>query len=83
MVHKCANGWCRTLRQHYEGKLFRLDLDIGNMAGGDVYETEYVWLCPRCAELMRPKVEVVGNTVTLRLTKIDAANTNTLFQRAN
>ncbi len=84
MVHKCANAWCPTTRQSHEGKLFRLDLDLGNKAGGSEYKTEYVWLCARCACLMRPKVEVAGNTVTLRLTKIDTpADTVARLQRAN
>jgi hypothetical protein len=69
MVGKCANSWCSTTRHHHEGKLFSLDIDIGNKAGEDERKTEYVWLCAPCAREMHPKVEVNGNTVTLRLTK--------------
>lgn len=49
--------------------MFRLDLDLGNKAGGNELKTEYIWLCARCAQVMHPKVEITGNTVTLRLTK--------------
>jgi hypothetical protein len=70
MVRKCANRWCATSPQHQDGKLFRLDFDLGNMAGGDEQKTEYIWLCAPCAKEMRPKVEVIGNTVTVRLSRI-------------
>jgi hypothetical protein len=66
---KCANRWCLATRHHHEGKLFRLDLDIGSKAGGAERRTEYMWLCPNCARQMHPKVEVNGNTVTVRLSK--------------
>jgi hypothetical protein len=69
METKCANSWCPTPRHHHEGKLFRLDIDLGNMAGGNELKTEYIWLCARCAQVMHPKVEVTGDTVTLRLSK--------------
>jgi hypothetical protein len=49
--------------------LFRLDIDLGNQAGGHERKTEYIWLCAECAELMHPKVDVIGDTVTLRLTR--------------
>ena len=71
MVGKCANSWCPTTRHHHEGKLFRLDIDLGNKAGGDERKTAYIWLCACCAQVMHPKVEVNGDTVTLRLTKND------------
>ena len=71
MVGKCANSWCPTTRHYHEGKLFRLDIDLGNMTGGDERKTEYIWLCACCAQVMHPKVEVNGDTVTLRLTKND------------
>jgi hypothetical protein len=61
MVGKCANSWCPTTRHHHEGKLFRLDIDLGNKAGGDERRTEYIWLCAPCAQVMHPKVEVTGN----------------------
>jgi len=71
MVGKCANSWCPTTRHHHEGKLFRFDINLGNKAGGNERKTEYIWLCAVCAQKMHPKVEVTGNTVTLRLTKND------------
>jgi hypothetical protein len=70
MVGKCANNWCPTVRRLDAGKLFRLDLELGSKAGrDDERKTEYIWLCPRCAQKMHPKVEVSGNTVRVRLLK--------------
>ncbi len=69
MVAKCANSWCPTTRHNDAGKLFRLDINLGNRAGGKERKTEYIWLCARCAQQMHPKVEVTGDTVTVRLSK--------------
>jgi hypothetical protein len=69
MVGKCANSWCPTTRHHHEGKLFRVDIDLGNMAGENEQKTAYLWLCAKCAEEMAPKIEVVGDTVTVRLSR--------------
>ncbi len=69
MVAKCANSWCHTTRHHDAGKLFRLDINLGNKAGGKERKTEYIWLCAHCAQEMHPKVEVTGDTVTVRLSK--------------
>lgn len=71
MVGKCANLRCPTPRHHNEGKLFRLDIDLGSMAGDDERKTEYIWLCACCAQVMHPKVEVSGDTVRVRLSKND------------
>jgi hypothetical protein len=69
MVGKCANSRCLTVRRD-EGKLFRLDINLGSKSGGkNERKTEYIWLCGQCAQVMHPKVEVIGDTVTLRLTK--------------
>src|ERR1700694_1515412 len=65
MVAKCANNWCHTTRHHDGGKMFRLDINLGNKAGGKERMTEYIWLCARCAQEMHPKVEVAGDTVTV------------------
>ncbi len=70
MVRKCANSWCPTSPHLRDGKLFRLDFDLGNMAGGNEQITEYIWLCAPCAQQMRPKVEVTGNTIRVLLSKI-------------
>jgi hypothetical protein len=86
MVGKCANSWCPTTRSHDEGKLFRLDIDLGSKSGKNECKTEYIWLCDRCARVMHPKLEVAGNTVTLRLTKngpIAVADDDALWERAN
>jgi hypothetical protein len=69
MFSKCANSWCPTPRHHHDGKLFRLDIDLGSKAGKNERKTEYIWLCACCAQVMHPKVEVNGDTVTLRLAK--------------
>jgi hypothetical protein len=69
MAGKCANQYCFTPRHPDEGKMFRLDIDLGNKAGGSEHKTAYIWLCARCAESMHPRVRVTGNTITLLLSK--------------
>ena len=69
MASKCANHWCPTTRQHHEGKMFRLDIDLGSTTGEDERKTEYIWLCTSCAEVMHPEVEVTEDSVVLRLTR--------------
>ena len=69
MVAKCANVWCSATRIEDEGKLFRLDINLGNKAGGKERKTEYIWLCACCAHEVHPKVEVTGDTVILKLAK--------------
>ena len=64
---KCANNSCSARRTEHEGKLFRLDLDIGNTAGGTQHKTDYIWLCTSCAQQMSPKVSVRGDTILVRL----------------
>jgi hypothetical protein len=71
MVAKCANTRCSTPRRHHEGKMFRLDIELGNKSGEDERQTEYVWLCACCAQQMHPTVDVSEDTITLRLSKID------------
>lgn len=70
MDSKCANSWCSATRRDHEGKLFRLDIDLGNKG----------------ADTMHPKVEVTGNTVTLRLLKnepMQVADPEGPYRRAN
>lgn len=67
MAEKCTNRWCSAVRFDSEGKLFRLDIDLGNKAGGTERKTEYIWLCDACACKMHPKVEVKGNSIIVRL----------------
>jgi len=69
MASKCANNYCPITRHRHEGKMFRLDIVVGNRTGGTQRKIEYVWLCSHCADKMHPKVDVTGDTVTLRLTK--------------
>jgi len=72
MVETCANRCCATVRRSTQGKLFRLDIDLGSRSGADERMTEYIWLCASCAKLMHPKVEVTAESVILRLTRNDA-----------
>lgn len=70
MVGKCANSWCSATRHHgHEGKLFRVDIDLGNAAGEHQQKTAYVWLCAKCAEELVPRIEVAGASVVVRLSK--------------
>jgi hypothetical protein len=72
MSGKCANLGCsETGSSLHPGKLFRLDIDLGNAAGECQRKTVYVWLCSRCAQQLRPKVQVAGDTVRVHLSKID------------
>jgi hypothetical protein len=86
MVGKCANSWCPATRHHHEGKLFRVDIDLSNKSGENEYKTDYIWLCSRCAQEMHPTVEVVGNTIKVRLSKNDpmrVADADVLAARVN
>ena len=69
MVGKCANSWCPATHQQHEGKLFRLDIALGNKAGETEQKMAYLWLCAKCAEEIVPKIEAAGDTVTVRLSK--------------
>ena len=72
MSGKCANLGCSISGSSlHPGKLFRLDINLGNAAGECQRKTVYVWLCSRCAQQLRPKVQVVGDTVRVHLSKID------------
>lgn len=72
MSGKCVNNACSA---HFhgpnEGKLFRIDIEIGSNSGGDERKIEYIWLCGRCARTMNPKIEVAGNVLTVRLLAIE------------
>ena len=70
---KCANSSCSAVCHHDEGKLFRLDINVGNLAGDSQCKTIYVWLCSRCASQLNPEVKVAGDTVTVRLAAIKRA----------
>lgn len=85
MVRKCANSWCSTTRHNDEGKLFRLDIDLGTATGRSERKTEYIWLCACCVLKMHPNVEVSGNTVRVLLTKNSgwAADSSGLSARVN
>ena len=72
MTGKCANSLCSAFRyRHGEGKLFRIDVDLGKKSGEHQWKTAYVWLCSRCAREMYPKIEVAGDAVRVRLAKIE------------
>jgi hypothetical protein len=65
---KCANSVCSAVCRHEEGTLFCLDIGLANMAGEFRSKTMFFWLCAQCARQMKPKVEIVGDTVKLLLT---------------
>ncbi len=67
MSGKCVNESCSAVRGQNEGKLFRIDIDIGSNSRGDERKTEYIWLCARCARTLNPKIEVAGNVLKVRL----------------
>ncbi len=67
MRHHCANQFCSALIQSGEGTAFRVDLDLGNSSGKSQSKTAYIWLCPRCTQVLSPTIEVAGNTVRIRL----------------
>jgi hypothetical protein len=69
MTVKCVNRYCSATRHHDEGKLFRLDLDLGSKNGGDESMTDYLWLCADCAQRMHPTVEISEDKVTVRLSE--------------
>jgi hypothetical protein len=86
MVKNCANSWCSATRLGHEGKLYRLDIELGNKAGGDEHKTEYVWLCSACARKMHPEVEVAEDTIKLRLKRnepMHVVETESPLRRAN
>lgn len=72
MARNCANRSCATVCRPNQGKLFRLDIDLGSLSGTDEQVTEYIWLCAACAQVMHPEVEITRDSVILRLTKNDA-----------
>ena len=67
MYGKCVNNACSAVRGSNEGKLFRIDIDIGSNSGSDERKTEYIWLCGRCARTLNPRIDVAGNVLTVRL----------------
>jgi hypothetical protein len=71
MVGKCANSWCLATPHDHTGKLFRVEIDVGSKAGKCRQETTDLWLCARCAAEMDVRVEVSGDTVRVRLSKIE------------
>ncbi|MFB3814748.1 MAG: hypothetical protein ACE14L_11625 [Terriglobales bacterium] len=75
MVRHCANEKCSApFRKFSEGKLFCVQIEIVNAAGQQERKVEYVWLCPRCADQMVPRIDVSGDKVTVRLTLTDKPN---------
>ncbi|MBZ5720818.1 MAG: hypothetical protein LAO03_10600 [Acidobacteriia bacterium] len=67
MLTKCVNFACsaRFLYLH-EGKVFRLETapPPHRANGGGNHQTEYFWLCARCAQIL--KVVVENGVVTTR-----------------
>jgi len=67
MPSRCANPSCSVPSTSSEGKLFRLDIDLGDTLGRNSTKTSYIWLCSRCSSLMIPTVQVSDDAVRLRL----------------
>jgi hypothetical protein len=67
MAMRCANHSCSAVRRSDEGKLYRLDLELGSLCGGDELHTEYLWLCSDCASYLRPRVQQRGDSVQVLL----------------
>ena len=84
MVGKCANSRCPAPRHHHEGTLFRLDIDLGNKAGGDERQTEYMWLCDTPLHGLVHKTLGNGITVSIcqRCMKSIASSTPTRLRMA-
>lgn len=72
VLEKCANAQCRVVRSEGEGKLYRLDIDLGSADGPDERRIEYLWLCEHCAKSLHPMVEVADKTIRLRLVRRSA-----------
>lgn len=82
MSSKCVNRACSaSFHSSDEGKLFRIDIDIGSNSGGKERKTEYIWLCGRCARTMNPKIEVAGNVLTVRLSATEDHQTSNVFRQ--
>jgi hypothetical protein len=73
MGMRCANHCCNAVRQSDEGKLYRLDLELGSLRGEDEHRTEYLWLCSECASYLRLRVQAHGDSVQVRLSARDSA----------
>ena len=72
MYGKCANHSCSASGpSHDTGKFFRVDIDLCNNKGSECQrKTMYLWLCPECAQQLRPHVQVVGDMVRVQLARI-------------
>lgn len=64
---RCANRRCSAVRRSNEGKLYRLDLEIASLRGGDEHRMEFLWLCEDCATHLRPRVQQRGDSVQILL----------------
>lgn len=78
MTHRCANRFCSVPSPSNEGTLFRVDIELGDMAGRHKQKSAYVWLCVACAEKMKPRVEIVDGAVRVLL-----ASRGTALRMAN
>jgi hypothetical protein len=72
MAARCANPACQAIRHEDEGKLFRIEVELGDKAGTRKLKTGSLWLCRRCVRKMNPKIEVAGNIVRVLLAAIPA-----------
>ena len=71
MVSKCANESCGApFRYMRQGKLFPIDVEFEDASGHRQRKTRYIWLCPICAQSMKPRFNVTGNELSVRLSPI-------------
>lgn len=83
MPNRCANPSCCSNRKSREGTMFRLDIELGDLAGRETREYTYIWLCSRCAGTMKPAVEVTRHAVRIRLSAIHKAPASTCSTAVN
>jgi hypothetical protein len=77
---KCVNSACSaSFRGPDEGKLFRIDIDIGSNSGSEERKTEYIWLCGRCARTLNPTINVAGNVLTVKLLATEDCRARDVF----
>lgn len=70
MDSKCVNYWCSP--SYHEGKLIRVEFELGGPVGERQLKTMPLWLCARCARDMTPASEVAANTTAkMRLSHED------------
>ncbi len=61
MLSKCVNPTCSAVfRYLHEGKVFRLERDLGDDSDSHARHFEYFWLCSSCAGYLKVVYERDG-----------------------